>query len=353
MAASNHSSSSLHEQRLCDWERSVADCKDPGFMKATLIACAVLHLLVGAYGIWVLRYRNGGFKNSIVTNVFIVQRNNIRPRPAQGHLETAAILESVHYTVFGVQEYAWSLVVLYYGLKFTFVLRAHITATEARDHIPPKTFGLRDLKSGSPARYLLIMVKITVAARGAILLFGGTIVHIRAWEGGDFLRPENEHWSHLMAVVWTCAITIAYTAQLTLIAVHCSRNRPKSVNNFESGISPLQMASGDRGLDMLTLHLNTDRLGSGSEISLDQALSRLAKAYQSGEPPTDFSMRLDTDRSREADKDEEDLRKRVPRSIPISRSVISLVKEASKPGAAGPRSSSIANEQQLGMQEFR
>lgn len=81
MAALGGNETYLEELRLCDWERSVANCKDPDFIKTTLIVCAILHLFVGAYGIWVLWYRNGGFKASIVTNLYFMQLNNIRPRP--------------------------------------------------------------------------------------------------------------------------------------------------------------------------------------------------------------------------------------------------------------------------------
>ena len=260
---------------------------------------------------------------------------------------------SVQYTAVGLQEYSWSAIVLYYGLKFTFVLRAHITATETRDNIPPKAFGFGDLKSGSPARYLLIMVRITVTARGSILLLGGSLANIRAWEKGDFLRPENERWSHVMAVTWTCLITVAYFVQLTLVAVHCSRNRRNSVNGLRKKTSTLQvMMNVQSSMNALTLHFSTENSESGSGTSLERALSRLAKAYRPGQELTESSISSE-DAQTVADVDDEDLRKRVARSAIIPHSAMIKMEDTTPADAATSDFSSKAIEQDSEMREFR
>ncbi|KAF9925234.1 hypothetical protein BGZ67_008801 [Mortierella alpina] len=199
------------------------------------------------------------------------------------------------------------------------------------------------------------MVRITVTGRGAILLLGGTVAYIRAWEGGDYLRPDNEHWAHVMAVLWTCAIPFAYCAQLTLTAVHCSRSRVQIIHGPGNGVLIPQVMNDQDTLDMPTLHSDTNHLGSRSETWLDLALTQLAKAPQPGEEFTVPSIYLsDTQSETDVDVDDEYLRKRVARSTFLSSSMVVLAMDGAIPSAAiSSRSSLRANEPATDMQEFR
>ncbi|CAO3569437.1 unnamed protein product [Mortierella alpina] len=385
----------LQEQRLCDWERSVANCTDSSFVKVVLIVCASLHCLAGALGTWVLWYRNGGFKASIVTNLFFIQSGTIRPRPIdctalfmtiacflripsnvltvlnwtpmwfrmalemmywwtglivmvvtyvvgvlyaipvteckgtfavyqpqkldpsspkspiflfyptpsqrdailiiglafpiifgmapgvasaaleeQGHLATSRILYSVQNTAWAATELVWACIVMYYGLKFSFILRAHIMATEARDHLPLVNFGPADLMSGSPARYLLAMIQISAGGGCLALSTAGLVTIVWAWFEDTLARPENERWSHLITVAWTCGATLIYFIKLGLIAVHCNRNKRERVRGLGACVSQesavvVRQDSSER----LTLHLETNESCSEATKTLEHALS--------------------------------------------------------------------------------
>ncbi|KAF9982528.1 hypothetical protein BGZ75_006099, partial [Mortierella antarctica] len=81
-------------------------------------------------------------------------------KEVQGNIGSMQVLIAVQYASWGAFELVWACIVLYYGLNLALILRAHIMATDTRDNISPAAFGFRDLKSGSPARYLLVMVQI-------------------------------------------------------------------------------------------------------------------------------------------------------------------------------------------------
>ncbi|KAF9958947.1 hypothetical protein BGZ70_009044 [Mortierella alpina] len=57
----------------------------------------------------------------------------------------------------------WSMAVMffYYGLKYTFILRANIIIAETELKAPRAAFGIGNLKSRSPARFLFIQLQIT------------------------------------------------------------------------------------------------------------------------------------------------------------------------------------------------
>ncbi|KAF9955887.1 hypothetical protein BGZ72_003299 [Mortierella alpina] len=76
---SEDSSTSL--ELLCDWTRSIHDCRDAAFIKSTLTASATAHTLLGTSGIWMMWYHNGGFKRTMVTNLFNIEGSRIQPRP--------------------------------------------------------------------------------------------------------------------------------------------------------------------------------------------------------------------------------------------------------------------------------
>ncbi|KAF9961593.1 hypothetical protein BGZ72_002906 [Mortierella alpina] len=248
-----------------------------------------------------------------------MQQNNIRPRPrdivllvsfalpvilviatgiasaileVQGNISSSQVLITVQYTAWGAIELVWACIVLYYGLNFALILRSHIMVTEARNNLPPKAFGLANLKSESPARYLLIMVQITVTARGILLVLAGSLSNLRAWSGEDFLGAENEILSHVVAVMWTCPITIIHLVQLILIALHCRRTRAAIAHDLVANGSPKHgTVDGQNSLGKLTLHLQTNSSWSQTSNTLERVLFELAKAPFAGDDLRELSIR--------------------------------------------------------------
>ncbi|KAF9282926.1 hypothetical protein BGZ68_005655 [Mortierella alpina] len=71
----------------------------------------------------------------------------------------------------------WSMAVMffYYGLKYTFILRANIIIAEAELKAPRAAFGIGNLKSRSPARFLFIQLQITGFGGCAVTLLAGAL----------------------------------------------------------------------------------------------------------------------------------------------------------------------------------
>ncbi|KAF9573876.1 hypothetical protein EC968_007833 [Mortierella alpina] len=114
---------------------------------------------------------------------------------------------------------------LYYGLKYTFILRANIIFAETELKAPQAAFGISNLKSRSPARYLFIMMLIIGYGGCATLLFAGLLTLLWAvWRDG-ILNMEYKAFPRFLACMWTCAMAVAMLTKMTLIAVQSVRNR--------------------------------------------------------------------------------------------------------------------------------
>ncbi|KAF9939983.1 hypothetical protein BGZ67_008526 [Mortierella alpina] len=338
-AAARNNDAHLGSQLLCDWTRRVYDCKDSEFIKWTVVSSTLLHLVVLGFGLWLLWYRNEGFKRSIITNAYSSFQNITEPQPLDflvffttisclmkviGNIAQLRdmplwffiIFEQLYWTgitvlvwiyvfemlscvpvtefkgsfavyrheffakpvyilhltsrqrraflaictttsgifalgtgvVEGVFDYqdqdhsadvastvlylgwcvlfcAKTAVGMYYGIKFTTVLRAYIVTSEAKLGTPSKPFGIKDLTSASAPRYLLVMIEISVFGGAAVFLLAGILCALWALHRSYIRRAEDERWPHLMAVTWTCANAATFLVKLTLLTFHFRRSK--------------------------------------------------------------------------------------------------------------------------------
>ncbi|KAF9291884.1 hypothetical protein BGZ68_001438 [Mortierella alpina] len=151
-------------------------------------------------------------------------------------------------------------------------------ATEARNNLALAAFGLTALKGGSPARYLYIMIQISIGGASFTLLAAGSTTILWAWYQDPLSRPENEKWFNLIAVIWTCAVTLVFYIKFGLIAIHCSRAKRDSVPDFGIGASQGSAIVGSQN-KVNRLRLRWKMSSSWSEVRrvLERMLSVAAK----------------------------------------------------------------------------
>ncbi|KAI9235896.1 MAG: hypothetical protein BYD32DRAFT_437926 [Podila humilis] len=133
----------------------------------------------------------------------------------------------------------WSMAVMffYYGLKYTFILRANIIIAEAALKAPRAAFGIGNLKSRSPARFLFIQLQITGFGGCAVTVLAGTLCMIWVLFRDQILAMESDILPHVMAVLWTCAIALAFFVVFTLIAAQSIRNRRRGLHEPSTTLS--------------------------------------------------------------------------------------------------------------------
>ncbi|KAG0333692.1 hypothetical protein BG000_008948 [Podila horticola] len=133
----------------------------------------------------------------------------------------------------------WSMAVMffYYGLKYTFILRANIIIAEAALKAPRAAFGIGNLKSRSPARFLFIQLQITGFGGCAVTVLAGTLCMIWVLFKDQILSMESDILPHVMAFLWTCAIALAFFVVFTLIAAQSIRNRRRGLHEPSTTLS--------------------------------------------------------------------------------------------------------------------
>ncbi|KAG0022626.1 hypothetical protein BGZ81_008452 [Podila clonocystis] len=133
----------------------------------------------------------------------------------------------------------WSMAVMffYYGLKYTFILRANIIIAEAALKAPRAAFGIGNLKSRSPARFLFIQLQITGFGGCAVTVLAGTLCMIWVLFKDQILNMESDILPHVMAFFWTCAIALAFFVVFTLIAAQSIRNRRRGLHEPSTTLS--------------------------------------------------------------------------------------------------------------------
>ncbi|KAF9970367.1 hypothetical protein BGZ73_006933 [Actinomortierella ambigua] len=126
----------------------------------------------------------------------------------------------------------WSMAALffYYGLKYTFILRANIIIAEAALRAPKAAFGLGNLRSSSPARFLFIQLQITGFGGCAVTLLAGSLCMIWVLFKDEILKMQDDKLPHTMAFFWTGAIALAYIVIMSLITVQSVRNRRRGLH---------------------------------------------------------------------------------------------------------------------------
>ncbi|KAF9355324.1 hypothetical protein BGX34_010543 [Mortierella sp. NVP85] len=155
----------------------------------------------------------------------------------RGQHEIARILTLLQYSNWVVILYTMAAMFFYYGLKYTFILRANIIIAEAALKAPRAAFGIGNLKSRSPARFLFIQLQITGFGGCAVTVLAGTLCMLWVLFKDKILTTPNERWPHIMAVFWTCAIALAFFVAMSLIAAQSVRSRRRGMQDPSTSTS--------------------------------------------------------------------------------------------------------------------
>lgn len=152
----------------------------------------------------------------------------------------------------------WSLAVMffYYGLKYTFILRANIIIAEAELNAPRSTFGIGNLTSRSPARFLFVQLQIMGFGGSAVTIVGGG--GCLAWVVAQqkILSMNSIAIPLTGAFFWTTAMTVAFFVLLALVGAQTVRNRRRGLHQPSNGQSD--------GHPSLPRHENTHKSSGGS-----------------------------------------------------------------------------------------
>ncbi|KAI1302131.1 hypothetical protein EDD11_005724 [Mortierella claussenii] len=164
-----------------------------------------------------------------------------------GREDLSKILLIVQYSNWVLILWTMAIMFFYYGLKYTFILRANIIIAEAALRAPKAAFGISNLRSASPARFLFIQLQITGFGGSAITLLAGSLCMIWVLCRERILEMEDDRLPHTMAFFWTCAIAAAYFVIMALIAVQSVRNRRRGLHEPTTSLThSFQPGSGQK-----------------------------------------------------------------------------------------------------------
>ncbi|KAF9910438.1 hypothetical protein EC991_006488 [Linnemannia zychae] len=147
-----------------------------------------------------------------------------------GYEHVSRVLLLIQYSNWVFMLWLMAIMFFYYGLKYTFILRANIILAEAALKAPRAAFGIGNLRSSSPARFLFIQLQITGFGGSAVTLLAGTLCMIWVLYREKILSMPEVYLPRTMAFFWTCAIACAYFVIMALIAVQTVRNRRRGLH---------------------------------------------------------------------------------------------------------------------------
>ncbi|KAF9997917.1 hypothetical protein BGZ79_008393 [Entomortierella chlamydospora] len=147
-----------------------------------------------------------------------------------GHFQAGYDLLIIQYANWVLILYTVGSAFLYYGFKYTVILRANIIIAETALKAPRAAFGIKNLKSRSPARFLFIQLQIMGFGGCAVSLLAGTLCLLWVIFRNDILGWNDERWPHLMGVFWTCANALTFIVAEALIAAQSVRNRRRGLH---------------------------------------------------------------------------------------------------------------------------
>ncbi|KAG0283516.1 hypothetical protein BGZ96_012090 [Linnemannia gamsii] len=133
----------------------------------------------------------------------------------------------------------WTLAVMffYYGLKYTFILRANIIIAEAELKAPRSTFGIGNLASRSPARFLFVQLQITGFGGSAVTIVGGGGCLAWVIAQQKILSMDSIAIPLTGAFFWTTAMSAAFFVLLALVGAQTVRNRRRGLHQPSNGQS--------------------------------------------------------------------------------------------------------------------
>ncbi|KAF8984812.1 hypothetical protein BGZ46_006925 [Entomortierella lignicola] len=200
-----------------------------------------------------------------------------------GHFDAGYYLLLVQYANWVLILYTMGLMFFYYGLKYTFILRANIIIAEAALKAPTAAFGIKNLKSRSPARFLFIQLQIMGFGGCAVTMLAGTLCLLWVAFRNQILAMHNERVPHLMSVFWTCANALTFIVVDALVTAQSIRNRRRGLHD------PSTTATG-------TMSNSAGQKGSGSKQSRSGG-QQLDNSYHVSEQETRLTHQSDNDMS--------------------------------------------------------
>ncbi|KAF9186529.1 hypothetical protein BGZ49_004174 [Haplosporangium sp. Z 27] len=155
----------------------------------------------------------------------------------RGDMRMYNILMRVQYGNWVAIFYITAATFFYYGLKYTFILRANIILAETALKAPRAAFGIGNIVSRSPARFLFIQLQIMGFGGCAVTSLAGTLCLLWVCLRDKILRMESPRLPHTMSVFWTCAMAIAVLVVSSLTAAQSVKSRKRSMHDPSSSLT--------------------------------------------------------------------------------------------------------------------
>ncbi|KAF9950739.1 hypothetical protein BGZ72_007658 [Mortierella alpina] len=116
-----------------------------------------------------------------------------------------------------------AIALLYYGIKFSIILRTNTIITETKLGLSPAPFGINNFLSKSPARFMFVLQQA--------IIFGASCMAIAATLGlSSFIIFRGELLTtglvtHLYALAFTCGVPAIFMSKLLLFHFQVIRNK--------------------------------------------------------------------------------------------------------------------------------
>ncbi|KAG0203761.1 hypothetical protein BGX28_004077 [Mortierella sp. GBA30] len=181
-----------------------------------------------------------------------------------GHYAASEILYRCACWSWALMEWTMAFLFFYYGLKLTIILQANIIIAEAALQAPTAAFGIRNLTSKSPARFLFIQLQILGFGGCSAFVLAGSVTVLMATYKEKVLGTANGLWPHVLDFFWTCAFAIAILVAMALITVQSVRSRRRGLHNPSSNVSQGHSSGrGDAAFPPITIYDEGARKYSG------------------------------------------------------------------------------------------
>ncbi|KAF9132659.1 hypothetical protein BGW39_011603 [Mortierella sp. 14UC] len=148
----------------------------------------------------------------------------------RGNIDGSRIAMQLQYSNWVLIFWSLAVVFFYYGLKYTFILRANIIIAEAELNAPRSTFGIGNLKSRSPARFLFVQLQITGFGGSAVTIAGGGGCLAWVVAQREILSMPSIAVPLTGAFFWTTAMSAAFFVLLALVGAQTVRNRRRGLH---------------------------------------------------------------------------------------------------------------------------
>ncbi|KAG9323624.1 hypothetical protein KVV02_000567, partial [Mortierella alpina] len=153
----------------------------------------------------------------------------------RGDYETSRVWLTVHHANWSVMFAAMGVLFLSSGSKFIRILRINIIIAETRLGKPRTRFGVNDLISNSPARYLYVMQQITIFGGFSAMVLASLFLSSYVIFRDTLLETKLGLFNHGYAIAWTCSVPVIALVKVLLLHVQLIRNR--RMKTFFTGLN--------------------------------------------------------------------------------------------------------------------